>query len=286
MLVRNMAELNTIIEKKYSNQIVLYDKATMLAENIAFDVSEVPFTITDKLNGDQENPFYWINEKDQYFLTKLSLELIAKAAGIRFYDGRILKRDTDKENKVIFFKHALSYEYFRADGSTIKSQVTGEYDYYRDLETFAEIENRYSQIHNRFESINESIVIRRRVSGSIAEGNAKRRALAEIFPRLKSPFNEEELIHPFLVTKAVYDKEEILRTNPEFRKLYIAKMLDLSNDLFFPWNDYSIKPANTSKINSNKSMDAHNIKVKGPNNLENKRAYKTKHGDEKGRANE
>lgn len=89
-------------------------------------------------------------------------------------------------------------------------------------------------LHQKGEPITDLIERRRASSGAVAEASAKRKALIEVFPRLKKPFRLDELKLPIIVGKIIFDKESILKSNPEFKKAYLAKMLELGVSIYSP----------------------------------------------------
>ena len=247
MIVTNNAELEVFKEKSQQSTLLvpLVDEVN---KDLGLSIAKIVINLVheDKYTATSE---YWSPDSEKYFLTKVSLDKIATAAGVRFSDSQICIREVDKDKKPVYVKHKVKFEYLGSDGHTVSSVVTGEYSYHEEINLIRYRNDVYVDgklIHVAGSKNFELINIRRSNAGSVAEANAKRKALQEIFPRLKKPFSFQELNCPIYVGKFIYNTEKILQENPEFKDAYIAKMLDLGNS-FYPSFSCQINKTNIIK---------------------------------------
>ena len=228
--------LNTIIELKKqlkNEQIMLLPDLDCPSESVLLSVSNVQ--LIGKKNPEDRTQDYWSPNGFDYFLTKSALRRIAKSAGLRIIDSILINRQIGADLRVVYANMSIKYQYLKINGDEHQSSALGEYSYYEDLKNIMILENGsdLDPSPQRKSSPNHELIeSRRRFSSSVAEGNALKKALCEIYPRLQKPFRIDELINPFIVIKVVYNKEKALKDNPEFRSAYINKILGLGESMF------------------------------------------------------
>lgn len=239
-LIKNQTEKKEFLKSLSPNQILLIPENDLKEETL-LQVTEI--IIDTRLTGNYNQDIWTIDSK-KFFFTKTVLDKIAKAGGIKFIDSSLLLRKEGEDRRAIFVKHKIKYEYLNPDGTAYLGSVTGEYSYYDDLEKIkygTDIVIGNKVFYRKGELIADLIDQRRNYSGSVAEGNAKRKALSEIFPRLKKPFSLSELSSGILVGKIRYNTKLLLKKNPELKKVYVASMLNLGRLMSLTHLDRSIE---------------------------------------------
>ncbi len=263
MLIRNELEIENFRKLHEDSSILLIPEFSFDSINACIEISEIRLNNAQHTQ-DQINADYWTSDLEKYFLTKQSLDKIAKAAGIKFTDTSLCLREVGTDSRVIYCKQKIKYEYRMSETFIHSSVVSGEYSYFEDLSSIKYKKDYVVDgkvINTCGEVIKDLVEIRRLSSGSVAEANAKRKALIEIFPRLKKPFTLEQLKNPIYVGKIILDSEILLKENPEFKSAFIAKMLDLGKYM------YMVTANNNSHL-SNSTNTVHDISSK------NKKAIK------------
>lgn len=226
-IIKNREEKERFLKSLPSMQPVLIPETDLEKETL-LQVTEIKI---DTILNQNFNQDIWTIDAKGFFFTKMVLDKIAKAGGVKFIDSSLLQRNEGEDRRAIYVKHKICYEYLNTDGTFHLGSVTGEYSYYDDLERLkyhSDIIYNDKTLHRKGELIKELIEQRRIYSGSVAEGAAKRKALSEIFPRLKNPFTKEELSLGILVGKVKFNRKKILKENPEFKSAYLSGILNIS----------------------------------------------------------
>ncbi|MDQ7818420.1 MAG: hypothetical protein RDU14_15440 [Melioribacteraceae bacterium] len=235
-ILKNRAEKEGFLKALTNNQVLLIPENDLERETL-LQISEI--TIDTKLTSNFNQDIWTIDSKG-FFFTKMVLDKIAKAGGVKFIDSTLLLRNEGEDKRATYVKHKIKYECLNPDGTSHLGSVTGEYSYYDDLQRIkyqSEIMVNNKILHRKGEIIQDLINQRRNYSGSVAEGNAKRKALSEIFPRLKKPFYLSELSGGILVGKIRYNTKLILKKNPELRRAYVASMLNIGRLISYTHHD-------------------------------------------------
>lgn len=229
MVIKTKIEFQEFLFCAKENNVLLMPEINFETDFVSLQISELPIC-TYFNNPELFNDDLWSGDGLNFFFTKRLLDKIAITGGVQFTDSALCLREVGEDRRVVYLKHKIRYEYRASSAEIVSSVVTGEYSYQEDLRTIVYKNDVFANsllLHLKGEPVVNLIERRRSSSGSVAEANAKRKALTEVFPRLKKPFSLDELKQPLFVGKIVFDKESILKINPEFKKAYIAKMLDL-----------------------------------------------------------
>ncbi|MCX6170097.1 MAG: hypothetical protein NTX65_12190 [Ignavibacteriales bacterium] len=258
IMLRTNLELENFLSKKKISQIILIPPMRLYDNGLTISIVPVEldteFEPSSSFNGD-----IWKLTSNKFSLTRNALDKIATAARIKFSNSRMLSREVNDDGRVIYIKHQIQYELLCTDGSNRSSSTTGEYNYHEDLSRFRFLEDIIHEgviIHKKGDLNIELVERRRNNSGSFAEGNAKSKALGEVFSEIKKSFTLEELQIPILVGRVVVDIEDILLKNPELKSHYAAKLLDISNlayNLPLNINNKDLLSSASNRVNNNVS---------------------------------
>jgi hypothetical protein len=182
---------------------------------VALEIVQLDNTVDDKGNGID---IYSPAGSGKYTLHYKAANKLAGAAGINWTESRVVKREVDpKSGRVTYIEHLVSYEVKKPNGSTKKGSATGFYSYDED----------------RAKNMPAKMLdTRRQFAGQQAESNAKVRAIFEALEQLPRHFTREELGKPFLVPSVVEDLADMIKDDPEAKRMIIAHSLGITDQVY------------------------------------------------------
>lgn len=187
----------------------------------------------EKINVVKDRDAYWVDGGYALKLTKLNE--IAVAAGIQISCGRNPINTYDESGRITNVKHYVEWTYRNIDGSTKRGEISGEYNYFEDVQKFTAKEDKIKdkKVILKKGEINWNAINQRRAkAGQLAESNAIYRAINKALPKLRGTYTEAELSKPFLVPCVIEDPTDMLAKYPDLEKEYIKAKLGIAGKIY------------------------------------------------------
>lgn len=249
-IIRSAEQLREFITKFAKTNTIVANGIGFYGNGLAVSPVEVRFHFDAKKEGKKEtfaSEDLW-GYKDKWTLGKNGLNKIASAIGLTWISSRIVDTRLDQESgRVNFVKHEVTWRRPTTSGIDQTGISTGEYSYYEDFARLRHKEDVFEKTWNAAESkyvntskklaskgdpITDQVERRRNYSGSLAETNAKIRALNEALPELPRNWTMEDIKKPLIVFRVVVDIAGIAEMNPALTQVYHAKLLGLADVIY------------------------------------------------------
>lgn len=182
---------------------------------VSLEAVQLDPTVDDKGNGVD---FYRPGRSGGFTLHYKAINKLAAASGVQLTDGRIVKRDVDKDGRATYVEYSIKWSVKRVNGSIRTGESTGTYKW--------EEERRGPNLNQAEQA--------RRFAEQRAESNAKVRAFFEALDMLPRSFTPQEMAKPFLVPCVVEDLTDLIRDDPEAKRMVVAHALGMTESVFGP----------------------------------------------------
>lgn len=214
--VKSQKELNTALQNLKQNFNVLVPAQMNFSSplhKVALEAVQLDPSVDGKKNGID---IYSPDGSERFTLHYKAANKIAGAAGINWTKSFVAKREVGEDHRVIYVEHVVEWEVKRPNGSTKKGATTG---YYRYEEDKAKLQP--SQVNSR-----------RRFAEALAESNAKLRGIFEALEQLPRHFTLDEIRKPFLVPCVIEDLSDIIKDDPEAKRMVVAHSLGIVDQVY------------------------------------------------------
>lgn len=182
---------------------------------VSLEAVQLDPKIDDKGNGVD---FYRPGKSGGFTLHYKAINKLAAASGVQLTNGRIVKREVDKDGRTTYVEYSIQWSVKRVNGSIRQGESTGTYKW--------EEERRGPNLNMAEQA--------RRFAEQRAESNAKVRAFFEALDMLPRSFNPAEMAKPFLVPCVVEDLTDLIRDDPEAKRMVLAHSLGMTGEVFGP----------------------------------------------------
>lgn len=161
---------------------------------------------------------YSMNKGRTFTLHYRAANKIAGAANIEWTDSRVVRRDVDENNQVVYVEHQVAWQVRKPNGGLKKGITTGYY--------------RYAEDQVRFDKRPDQVRMRRHFAEALAESNAKYRAIFDALEQVPREMTREEISRPFVVPVVIEDINELIKDDPDAKKMLLAHKLGISSGIF------------------------------------------------------
>jgi hypothetical protein len=136
----------------------------------------------------------------------------------------------------------------RPNGGTRRGCTTGYYKFEEDKKRLPE----------------KQVESRRRFAEQLAESNAKIRAIFEALEQLPRHFTLDEIRKPFLVPCVVEDLSDMVKDDPEARRMLLAHSLGITDAVYGPRADARAVGAAVAEVVEEKPGETLDKRVRSP----------------------
>jgi hypothetical protein len=157
-------------------------------------------------------------DSKEYTFHLAFLNKLAGTSNLIWTDSRVLVYEKSEEDgRVERIEHQVKWTVQKPDGSWRHGTTVGHYNYKED--------------QNRFSKRPKQVERRRNFASSLAESNAKTRAIFEALDGIYRQYSMEDLKKPFLVPRVVEDYRDLIGDDPEAKRMYLAHIFKQADKL-------------------------------------------------------
>lgn len=229
--VKNLADLKTALQKFSSDTFnVLVPAAMNFGDpflKVAFELVVINPEVDNYYNGPD---IYSVDKGKTYTFHARAANRIADAAGLIWTSSQTTRSDVDETGRVLRVEYAVGWKIKKPNGSVREGVSTGYYNYDEDKVRFPSNDGRQAESRRHF-------------AVQLAESNAKLRAVFDALGQLQRSFKLDEIRKPFIVPCVVEDLTDLIKGDPEARRMFLAHRLGLKEAIFGPSQSPGALPA-------------------------------------------
>jgi len=216
-VISSQRELNENLRKYYTpDRYNLLVPPAMNFSSPYHKVALVPVFCDTRVDNRGNGKDIWKPGDSEEFTFHMSfLNKLAGTANLIWTDSRSIVYEKSEEDKLPErIEHQVKWMIQKPDGSWRYGVSIGRYNYHTDKKRF----KHQKQVDRR-----------REFAETLAESNAKTRAIFEALDGIYRQYKLEDLSKPFVVPRVVEDYRDLIGDDPEAKRMYLAHIFKQSD---------------------------------------------------------
>jgi hypothetical protein len=189
---------------------------------VAFELVFINPEVDAKNNGPD---IYSVDGGRTFTFHAKAANKIAGAAGINWLESKAEKVNHGDDGRITSVEHRVAWSIKRPNGTMRGGVSTGYYNHAEDKARFGK----------------DQVESRRHFALQLAESNAKYRGIFDALDMLPRQFRREEFAKPFLVPCVIEDIGDLIKDDPEARRMVVAHAMGIVDRIYGPADQQQTK---------------------------------------------